>query len=66
MRLFALPVAVYPVVFPVVFYLSQALLRYRYPIDPVILLLTAVAAGAVVRKVRGAPQDSPLARQSAS
>lgn len=66
MRLYALPVAVYPLVFPIVFYMSQALLRYRYPIDPVVLLLTAVAAGALVRRLRGAPQNLPLARQSAS
>jgi hypothetical protein len=48
---YALPVAVFPVVFPFAFYLSQALFRYRYPIDPVVMLLTAIAAGALWRKV---------------
>lgn len=50
MRLYALPVVVYPVVFPFAFYLSQALFRYRYPIDPVVLLLTAVAAQQLLRR----------------
>jgi hypothetical protein len=47
---YALPVAVFPVVFPFAFYLSQALFRYRYPIDPVVMLLTAIAAAALWRK----------------
>lgn len=40
---YAFPVAVFPVVFPFAFYLTQALLRYRHPIDPIVLLLVAVA-----------------------
>lgn len=62
MRIYAFPVAVYPIVFPIVFYMSQALLRYRYPIDPVILLLTAVAADALLRKLRGESSGASLAR----
>ncbi|MBV9504050.1 MAG: glycosyltransferase family 39 protein [Acidobacteriia bacterium] len=41
---FAFPVAVYPIVFPWAYYLTLALPRYRHPIDPVLVLLTAVAA----------------------
>ena len=37
------PVAVFPVVFPWAYYLSLVLPRYRLPIDPVVLMLTAVA-----------------------
>ena len=37
------PVAVFPVVFPCLYYLTHADLRYRLPIDPVVLLLTAMA-----------------------
>ena len=44
MRMYAFPVAVYPILFPFAFYLSQALFRYRYPIDPVVLLLVAAVA----------------------
>jgi len=50
----AFPVAVIPVVFPLLYYITHASLRYRHPIDPVILLLTAVAAGALAR-TRSAP-----------
>jgi hypothetical protein len=49
-RVYAFPVAVFPIVFPFAFYLSQALFRYRYPIDPVVILLTAVAAHALLRR----------------
>ena len=36
------PLAVFPVVFPCLYYLTHADLRYRHPIDPVVLLLTAI------------------------
>jgi Dolichyl-phosphate-mannose-protein mannosyltransferase len=44
--LYAIPAAAYPVVFPWLYYVTHPNLRYRHPIDPVVLLLTAVAAGA--------------------
>jgi Dolichyl-phosphate-mannose-protein mannosyltransferase len=37
------PVAVFPVIFPLLYYVTHADLRYRQPIDPVICVLTAVA-----------------------
>jgi hypothetical protein len=37
---------VYPVVFPLLYYVTHTSLRYRHPIDPIVLLLTAVAAHA--------------------
>jgi hypothetical protein len=40
---YVLPLAVFPVVFPLVYYLALAPPRYRHPIDPELLLLTAVA-----------------------
>ncbi len=42
-REYFVPVATLPILFPFAFYLSQALLRYRYPIDPHVMLLTALA-----------------------
>jgi Dolichyl-phosphate-mannose-protein mannosyltransferase len=36
------PLAVFPVVFPCLYYLTHADLRYRHPIDPVVLLLTVI------------------------
>lgn len=46
---YAFPIVVFPVVFPLVFYVTQALFRYRHPIDPVILLVTAVAIQELLR-----------------
>jgi hypothetical protein len=43
---YTLPVAAYPVVFPWLYYITHPNLRYRHPIDPIVLLLAAVAAAA--------------------
>lgn len=40
---FFLPVAVFPLVFPLTFYLAHTSLRHRHPCDPVLALLIAVA-----------------------
>ena len=45
--IYALPLAAGPVVFPFAYYMTLALPRYRHPIDPTLLLLTAVAIGAL-------------------
>jgi hypothetical protein len=39
----AFPLAVFPVAFPVVYYLTHTSLRYRHPADPVLILLLAVS-----------------------
>jgi hypothetical protein len=39
----ALPFAVFPVIFPCLYYVTHADLRYRHPIDPVVCLLAALA-----------------------
>jgi hypothetical protein len=46
-RMYTFPLAAYPVVFPFLYYITHTSLRYRHPIDPVVLLLTAIAAQAV-------------------
>lgn len=46
----AFPLAVFPLVFPCLYYVTHADLRYRHPIDPVVLLLTAIAVGAAFRR----------------
>jgi Dolichyl-phosphate-mannose-protein mannosyltransferase len=43
---YLLPAAAYPVVFPWLYYITHPNLRYRHPVDPVNLLLAAVAAAA--------------------
>lgn len=40
---YAFPLAVYPVIFPLVYCVTHTSLRYRHPIDPIVLLLTAIA-----------------------
>jgi 4-amino-4-deoxy-L-arabinose transferase-like glycosyltransferase len=43
-----LPLAVFPVIFPCLYYLTHADLRYRHPIDPVVLLLTVIFLAEIV------------------
>jgi ABC-type transport system involved in cytochrome c biogenesis permease component len=40
---FLFPVAVFPLVFPVTFYIAHTSLRHRHPCDPLLALLMAVA-----------------------
>ncbi|HLZ91694.1 MAG TPA: glycosyltransferase family 39 protein [Candidatus Acidoferrum sp.] len=56
---FAFPLAAYPIVFPLVYYITHTSLRYRHPIEPVVLLLTAIAGQALWRAAVGC-----LSRQS--
>lgn len=44
LRIYAIPVTAFPIVYPFAAYLSQALLRYRYPIDPMVVMLAATGA----------------------
>ena len=44
---YAIPLAVFPIIFPFLYYITHASLRYRHPIDPVVLLLTAIALHAL-------------------
>jgi Dolichyl-phosphate-mannose-protein mannosyltransferase len=46
------PLAVFPVIFPCLYYVTHADLRYRHPIDPVLCLLTAIAAMSAWELVR--------------
>jgi hypothetical protein len=57
------PLVVFPVIFPFLYYITHTSLRYRHPIDPVVMLLTAIAAGAFVqfawqRRSSSTPRDS--------
>jgi hypothetical protein len=46
---YIVPLAAYPVLFPFLYYITHTSLRYRHPIDPVVLLLTAIAVHAFLR-----------------
>jgi Dolichyl-phosphate-mannose-protein mannosyltransferase len=52
------PLAVFPVVFPCAYYVTLAYARYRLPIDPVVLLICAVAVQALAR-LHSTSSDSP-------
>jgi hypothetical protein len=47
-----LPLAVFPVIYPCLYYVTHADLRYRHPIDPILCLLTAIAAVAAWKLTR--------------
>lgn len=47
-RGFVWPLAVFPLIFPCLYYLTHADLRYRHPIDPIVLLLTAIIVAEVI------------------
>jgi 4-amino-4-deoxy-L-arabinose transferase-like glycosyltransferase len=59
---YAFPVVVFPVVFPCVYYVTHASLRYRNPVDPVVMLLGAAAIEAIFS--RGADTRDIAARNS--
>jgi hypothetical protein len=46
--IYAFPLAAGPIVYPAVYYVTHTSLRYRHPIDPVLLLLVAIAVAALV------------------
>jgi hypothetical protein len=60
---FAVPLVIFPMLYPLVYYVTHTSLRYRHAIDPVlILLLVFAAAAALSRKFRA--KASPAQPQS--
>lgn len=58
---YALPLALVPLLFPVVYYVTHTSLRYRHPMDFALLLLTSVAIVSTIRPravAPSAPQSS--------
>jgi Dolichyl-phosphate-mannose-protein mannosyltransferase len=51
--IYAFPLAGVVIVYPVIYYITHASLRYRHPIDPVMLLLAVIAVAAVFQQRRG-------------
>lgn len=56
---YAFPLISVPLAYPCLYYLTIALLRYRHPIDPVLLLLTAIAVGAILPRRLFLPAQHP-------
>ncbi len=50
------PISVFPLVFPWAYYLTLVVPRYRLPIDPAVMLLTAVALQAICSRQITRPQ----------
>jgi hypothetical protein len=48
---FAAPLAVFPMLYPLVYYFTHTSLRYRHPIDPLLLFLAVFAFAACVSKL---------------
>jgi hypothetical protein len=42
-RFYFVPIAAFPIIFPVTFYIAHTTLRHRHPCDPIVALLIAVA-----------------------
>ena len=62
---YTIPLAAFPVIFPFLYYVTHTSLRYRHPIDPVVLLLTAVAAQTFVQWVSARTIRGKSAREKA-
>jgi len=60
-NIYAFPLATVPIVYPLIYYVTHTSLRYRHPIDPVLLLLVAIAIAAIVpnRRVQARPVSLP-------
>jgi len=56
---YAFPVVAIPILFPLLYYVTHTSLRYRHPIDPVVLLLVVIGAHGLwrwcARKISKAP-----------
>ncbi len=63
---YALPLAAFPVVFPFLYYVTHTSLRYRHPIDPIVLLLTSIAVGALLKSVSQLWTRKAASRSSAT
>jgi hypothetical protein len=59
-NIYALPLAGVVIVYPLIYYVTHASLRYRHPIDPVMLLLAMIAVAAVFQKRRGPAEVDSL------
>jgi Dolichyl-phosphate-mannose-protein mannosyltransferase len=49
------PLVATPLVFPLIFYLTHSSLRYRFPIDPIIVVLSVYTASFLISLVRRRP-----------
>jgi Dolichyl-phosphate-mannose-protein mannosyltransferase len=55
---YTFPLAVYLIVFPCLYYITHTSIRYRHPIDPIVILLTAIAFDPLIGR-RSRPATTP-------
>ena len=55
---FVFPIAVFPLLYPLVYYVTHTSLRYRHPIDPILVLLAAIALKFAFSRLRATPRLS--------
>jgi hypothetical protein len=58
---YTFPLAIYPIVFPSIYYITHTSIRYRHPIDPIVLLLTVIACRPLARKL-SRPKQATVSR----
>src|SRR5271155_1334822 len=58
--IYAFPLAAEPIVYPIIYYVTHTSLRYRHPIDPVLVLLVAIAVAAAVPNRSNRSETVPL------
>lgn len=46
------PLIVFPILYPLIYYITHTSLRYRHPVDPFLLLLTAISIASVHRAIK--------------
>ncbi len=63
---FIFPVASFVLFFPLIYYLAHASLRFRHPIDPILVLLSAIAFTAILRFFDGVAFARSFRRQIAA
>ncbi|HMD40977.1 MAG TPA: glycosyltransferase family 39 protein [Candidatus Acidoferrum sp.] len=66
-NVYAFPVIAFPLVFPLVYYVTHTSLRYRHPLDPVVLLLSAIGLSGLWHWVaRNGGKKGPAEKSAAS
>jgi hypothetical protein len=55
----AFPYAIVLLIFPLIFYVTHASLRYRFPMDPIMMVLSAYGIGQIIAMARGRLTHSP-------